>query len=218
MQRSALFAILLVTACQKPAPSSSSPDAPQAQALPPALAFGEDQPDLLFTYVDKAGSFQNVNHPSDVPVERRQNVMVVDLARSPEERQSDRYVYFTDLTVKAPDGKFRANAVSRYQAPRLAPQLPGDAPAQDGSGVVVYSASWCGYCKKTMAFLRQKSIPFTEKDVEREAGADAELQSKARKAGIRVSGVPVTDFMGDLVVGFDQQKLESLIAQHHAGK
>jgi len=204
--------VVMLAGCQKS--GTSTPDAGPVVELPPALGFAEDQPNMLFTYVDQAGTVRSVDKSTDVPPERRKNVMVLDLSRSPEQRQSDRYVYFSDLTVKAPDGKYRANPMSRYQAPKLAQPLPDDAPAQDGSGVVVYSASWCGFCKKTMAFLKQKGVPYREKDVEKEPGADAELQAKARKAGVRVSGVPVTDFMGELVVGFDQPKLEGLIAQH----
>ena len=52
--------------------------------------------------------------------------------------------------------------------------------------------------------------------LDRNRGADDELQAKARKAGVRVSGVPVTDFKGELVMGFDQAKLDQLIKDTNA--
>ena len=32
--------------------------------------------------------------------------------------------------------------------------------------VVVYGASWCGACQKTRAYLKQKNVPFVDKDID----------------------------------------------------
>lgn len=81
-----------------------------------------------------------------------------------------------------------------------------------GSGdVVVYSASWCGYCKKAKKWLTDHRVSFVDKDVEKEEGAAAELAQKARSAGVRPSGVPVIDFRGKLILGFDQAALEDAV-------
>ena len=205
---------LLLAACPRAAPPAV-PDA--GPPLPPALAFAGTETTLLFSFVDPNGTVRSVDKLADVPGSQRRNVMVVDLSRTPEERQADRYVYFVDVSAPGPDGKFHANVVSRYQAALGGaagePQVGG---AAEGAGVVVYSASWCGFCKKVKSFLKQRRVPFTERDVEKDPGADAELQRKARAAGVRVSGVPVTDFMGELVMGFDQARLEELVNRSRA--
>jgi glutaredoxin len=82
--------------------------------------------------------------------------------------------------------------------------------APDGS-VIVYSAEWCGYCKKTMAWMRQNNVPFIERDVEKAAGAGAEVAAKLKAAGVPGGGIPVIDWGGTLVVGFQQDKLAALL-------
>jgi hypothetical protein len=37
------------------------------------------------------------------------------------------------------------------------------------------------------------------------------MQTKARRAGVRPSGIPVIDFRGTILTGFDQARLDSLI-------
>ncbi|MEW5854216.1 MAG: glutaredoxin family protein [Myxococcota bacterium] len=210
-------AVLLAVAACKPS-SEGAPDGSASAALPPPLTFSATDQNLLFSYVDETGGLRNADRVQDIPDDRRRNVMVVDLAKTPEERMADRYVYFSDVTSPGPDGKYVASVVSRYQAPTLTAPGPAAEPTPTGEGkdVVVYSAVWCGYCKKTKAFLKQRGVPFVERDVEKDPGADRELQAKARKAGVRVSGVPVTDFKGELVMGFDQGRLDTLIKKHAA--
>lgn len=209
-----LMCLLLALGCSKPAAPSATAK-PAQGALPGPILFGPQEDHFLFSYVDAAGSVKSADHLQDIPEDRRKNLMVVDLSKTPEERQADKYVFFVDATVKTPDGKLQAVAVSRYQvgpsvAGNAAEAFQADAQSQD---VVVYTAEWCGFCKKTKAFLKQKGVPYRERDVEKDSGADRELQAKAKKAGVRVSGVPVTDFKGELVMGFDQARLEQLIAQ-----
>jgi len=36
-----------------------------------------------------------------------------------------------------------------------------------GSKVVIFSASWCGACKKAKKYFRRRAIPFTEYDIEK---------------------------------------------------
>jgi glutaredoxin-like YruB-family protein len=79
------------------------------------------------------------------------------------------------------------------------------------TGVVIYTTTWCGYCKKTKEFLKKKGVSFVEKDIEKDSGAAQELAQKAAAAGVRASGVPVTDVRGKLIVGFDQAKLEAAL-------
>jgi glutaredoxin len=209
--RAVVTLALAVAGCDRPGPSpSSSPsDATEAPAAPVVRA---DSTSLLFSFVDAAGRMQAVPSVADVPEPVRQRVLVVDLSKTPEERQAHRYAFFADLTTVGPDGTYPVVAVSRYDAARGQGAPPPSLPPADGS-VVVYSAEWCGYCKKAKAWLAGRGVPFIERDVEKTPGAQAELQEKLRAANVPGGGVPVIDWGGSLVMGFDVAAFERLLRE-----
>ena len=51
--------------------------------------------------------------------------------------------------------------------------------------LVMYSASWCGYCKKLRQVLNEKDIAFTEIDVEKSA------QRQAMTTALDIGGYPL---------------------------
>ena len=73
--------------------------------------------------------------------------------------------------------------------------------------VIVYSTPWCGYCKKATAYLRQKGVAFTEKNVQRDRAALKEMLAKS--GGAR--GVPVIDVHGTILRGFSSQAIEQAL-------
>lgn len=75
-------------------------------------------------------------------------------------------------------------------------------PATLNTGVHLISASWCGYCKKLRAVLQQNNIPFKEYNAEGDAKIDAFLSQNNID-----NGVPVTVIGGDIVYGYDADKL-----------
>jgi glutaredoxin len=77
----------------------------------------------------------------------------------------------------------------------------------------MYSASWCGVCKKAKRLLDQWGVRFVEKDVEASRAAQEELARKAASAGIQPSGVPVIDVGGVLLQGLDETTLKNVLAQ-----
>ncbi|MBE2247950.1 MAG: hypothetical protein IAE78_00285 [Myxococcus sp.] len=83
--------------------------------------------------------------------------------------------------------------------------------AEPSNDVIVYTTSWCGYCRKAKAFLTARKVFFTEKDIEKDPEASKELAQKAAAAGVRPQGVPVIDVRGRLVLGFDQNALEGAL-------
>ena len=86
----------------------------------------------------------------------------------------------------------------------------GDAPDPDAD-VIIYGASWCNACRGAAAYLRQRDIPFVERDVEREPGARQAMLDAAREAGVQTRGIPVIDFRGQIIAGFDRSALEAAI-------
>jgi glutaredoxin len=206
-----LIALLALAGCKKPEAPASTTTASEDK-LPPLPVVKEDNADLLFSYVDAHGQIVPVSKIADVPDNVKSRVLVVDLKKTPEERQAHRYAFFADLTAKTPDGIYPVSVVSRYDAARGQTQAP-IAPAPDGS-VVVYSATWCGFCKKAKAWLKENDVPYVERDVEKTAGAQDELDQKLKKAGVAGGGIPVIDWAGSIVMGFDQAALEKLKTTH----
>ncbi|HEY9125374.1 MAG TPA: glutaredoxin domain-containing protein [Bacteroidales bacterium] len=72
--------------------------------------------------------------------------------------------------------------------------------------VTVYSTPTCSWCNTLKAWLRKNNIPFAEIDVSRDEKAAQDL---VRRTGQQ--GVPQTDINGQVVVGFNQQKLKELL-------
>ena len=61
------------------------------------------------------------------------------------------------------------------------------------------------FCQRTKEFLSQKAVAFEERDVSKDPAALEELQNR------RLMTTPVTLIDGEVVVGFDQKKLEGLL-------
>lgn len=84
-------------------------------------------------------------------------------------------------------------------------------PAAATSDVVLYSTSWCGYCRQTREYLKKKKVAFVERDVEKDEGAAEELSRKAVAAGVRPQGVPVLDVRGKLILGYSPQEIDAAL-------
>jgi glutaredoxin-like YruB-family protein len=81
--------------------------------------------------------------------------------------------------------------------------------AADGKpskNVTVYSTPSCSWCTTLKAWLRKNNIHFTDVDVSRDQHAAEEL---VRRSGQQ--GVPQTEINGQIVVGFNQQRLKELL-------
>ncbi len=59
--------------------------------------------------------------------------------------------------------------------------------------VTLYSTRWCGYCRKTRAYLRHNEVPFTEHDIEESEDAMRQIMQ------LQAYGVPVV-VVGDTVI------------------
>lgn len=75
-----------------------------------------------------------------------------------------------------------------------------------GNKVDLYTTAWCGACKKAKAWFREKNIPFTEYDVEKDANAALRM----RKLG-GGGGVPFAVINEDAIEGFNPQGYQALL-------
>jgi glutaredoxin 3 len=72
--------------------------------------------------------------------------------------------------------------------------------------ITLYVTSWCPACAMAINYLKQKNIPFTVKDVEKNPDYLKEMVSKI--GGYR--GVPVVDIDGKAYLGFHPSMVEDL--------
>ncbi|MBN2755340.1 MAG: glutathione S-transferase N-terminal domain-containing protein [Candidatus Goldbacteria bacterium] len=74
------------------------------------------------------------------------------------------------------------------------------------TAVIVYSTPSCSWCVKVKSYLKEKGIRFTDVDVSKDEKAVRELVNKTGQ-----TGVPQLKIGGVYVVGFDKDKINSLL-------
>ncbi|OGZ36708.1 MAG: NrdH-redoxin [Candidatus Portnoybacteria bacterium RIFCSPLOWO2_01_FULL_43_11] len=72
--------------------------------------------------------------------------------------------------------------------------------------VKIYSTPTCVYCQTLKTFLKEKGIEFEDLDVSIDEKAREEMIEKTGQMG-----VPVTDIDGEIVIGFDKEKISKLL-------
>lgn len=78
------------------------------------------------------------------------------------------------------------------------------------SPVIIYSTTWCGYCKMLKQYLDNKNVAWIEKDIEKDAEAYHEVMEKT---GGQARGVPISDVRGTMVLGFDRPGIDAALAK-----
>lgn len=72
--------------------------------------------------------------------------------------------------------------------------------------VTVYSTPTCSWCNTLKIWLKKNNVSFADVDVSRDQNA---AETLVRRSGQQ--GVPQTDINGQIVVGFNQQRLKELL-------
>lgn len=72
--------------------------------------------------------------------------------------------------------------------------------------VMVYSTPTCPFCVRVKKYLKDNNIEFKDIDV---SSDEAMVEEMIRKSG--QMGVPVIDIDGEIVVGFDKDKIAGLL-------
>lgn len=72
--------------------------------------------------------------------------------------------------------------------------------------VKIYSTPTCVYCETLKEYLKSKQIAFDSIDV---SLSQTDLEEMVKKSG--QMGVPVIDIDGTIVIGFDKEKINSLL-------
>lgn len=72
--------------------------------------------------------------------------------------------------------------------------------------VKVYSTNTCPYCDMAKKYLSQKGVAYTDVNVGIDRNAAQEMIQKSGQMG-----VPVIDFDGTIIVGFNRPAIDKLI-------
>jgi glutaredoxin-like YruB-family protein len=72
--------------------------------------------------------------------------------------------------------------------------------------VVIYTTPTCPYCKQTKDYLKENEIEYQEMDVANDSEKAQEMIDKSGQMG-----VPVIDIEGEIIVGFDKEKIDKAL-------
>jgi glutaredoxin-like YruB-family protein len=146
----------------------------------------EREPATFYRYTDESGSVRFVTSLADVPARLR-----------------DRAQPVTSSRVQ------RAPAAATKPAPRVAraarPAAAERALARNKE-VVVYTTSWCGWCRKTLAYLDQNGVDYENRDIEADDAWREELEEKTGSTSI-----PVVEIDGEIIRGYDPGRMRKLL-------
>jgi len=145
--------------------------------------------DVYYQYVDDSGTVHFVQNLGDVPARWQRKAGRIEVEK----------------TSPAP-----GRAGSPPAAPRrTAAKRPTEKPYayKTGPEVVVYTTSWCGWCRKTLAFLDARGVRYVNKDIEANDWNRDELIEKTGRTSI-----PVVEINGEIIRGYNAARMEQLLA------
>jgi glutaredoxin len=114
--------------------------------------------------------------------------------------------------------QMKGKAVMFTQADGRVDQLPRDyidfeashrATRGEPPKIIMYATAWCPYCRRARKLLNSLDVEWVEKDIEKDRDAAREFIAKAGRG----AGVPVIDFDGTLLRGFNQHKIRRLVTE-----
>ena len=205
----------------RPASAAAADPAAEAPTLP------AEPTDAIFSYAGERGAFKDTSKPAEVPEDAR-GLVRVTLLQGPEPPPGR--VWAVNLRTPDPAGGWKLTTVERalfeelalgqglssqveglHGASALPPGLEAPPAAPAESEVIVYKTDWCGVCKQLTAYLDRKGVKYVAKDIEKDPAAASELRTKSEEKHLKTGSVPVIDVRGELMVGFDRARLETLL-------
>lgn len=72
--------------------------------------------------------------------------------------------------------------------------------------IKIYSTPTCVYCKMAKEFFKENNIEYTDVDVAVDLKEREEMVQKSGQMG-----VPVIDIDGEIIIGFDREKIKDLL-------
>jgi glutaredoxin len=143
----------------------------------------EREPASFYRYTDETGTVRFVSSLAEVPKALRSSAQPVGsrVNRGPSSEPPQR--------------------TARVQVPI------GALPANLEREVVVYTTSWCGWCRKTLAFLDKQGVAYENRDIEDVEEFRDELIEKTG-----ATTIPVVEIDGEIIRGYDPKRMAELLS------
>ena len=145
--------------------------------------------DVYYQYVDDSGTVHFVQSLGDVPARWQSKAGRIEVEKK---------------APAARRGGSRPAATGRTAAKRSAQKTVA---YRADPEVVVYTTTWCGWCRKTLAYLDERGVRYVNKDIEANDWNRDELIEKTGRTSI-----PVVEINGEIIRGFNAERMEQLLA------
>ena len=142
----------------------------------------EREPAIFFRYTDETGTVRFVSSLDEVPKALRDSARPVA----------------NDRVQRAPKQARKAGARDRATEQAYERAVEHE--------VVVYTTSWCGWCRKTLSYLTKQGVVFENRDIETDEAWREELIEKTGGTSI-----PVVEIDGEIIRGYDPQRMAELL-------
>ncbi len=174
-------------------------DEPPATVDPDVESVGPDGAmRIYYQFVDSSGRVQFVERITDVPEAWRDQVGFVEMNQPPPltpQAARRSWQVSSTRTAQILAENSAANSTHGASAPRK----------QQREEVILYYATWCGYCKQAKAHLDREGVEYDLRNVDNGA-IKSELKEKTGRTGI-----PVLDFSGEILRGYSKGQYEKVI-------
>ena len=115
-------------------------------------------------------------------------------------------LHYSDKPPREVKAKRLELKINSIQGPAVVSTIRDAPPAKAKDRVRIYTAVWCGYCKKAKAHLAAKAVPYDEVDVE------ASQQGRSEFVQLGGHGVPIILVGNQRMDGFSADRLDAMLA------
>lgn len=157
---------------------------------------------IYYQFLDDRGGVQFVERLEFVPEAWRSRVGYVEMDQPPPLTPAAARASWKVSATRKAELAYAPNSRNSANAGKKGKRRMDD--FQSGN-VVLYSATWCGYCTKARKHLDRKGVEYEIRDVDHGAIA-RELKQKTGRGG-----VPVLDFEGEILRGYSASQYDKLI-------
>jgi glutaredoxin len=159
-------------------------DSANAESEPEASATPAASKRTFFQWTDERGTVRFARSLDEVPPAWRERAGQIEV----------------DSAAYVPKPRAQASATRKPYS--NVPELTGARFAD----VTVYTAPWCGWCRKTLAWLDERDVDYTNKDIEESEEYAAEL---VQKSGGR--SIPFVEIDGTQIRGYNPNEMAALL-------
>ncbi len=112
--------------------------------------------------------------------------------------------------IKVHETNANADTTLPRSSPKAVAPSPVPGPSYDtkprtAHDVILYTTSWCPYCKMAKAYFESRGIPYTDYDIEKDS------EAAARKKQMSSSGVPFAIVNGEHISGYSPNAYDSAL-------